>query len=81
MYVNRKKVLKKASPKIQVLKVACSRGKTNTELVDLSNRGHHVLLQTFGASALIPVLSVLSAIKAAADQMYVNVCKSAGPLQ
>lgn len=46
VYVNRKEVLKKASPKIGVLKVACSRDKMNTELVDLSNRGHHVQLQT-----------------------------------
>lgn len=74
MYVNRKKVLKKTSLKIQVLKVACGRRKTKTELVDLSNRRHHVLLQTPGWSALIPVLPVLSVIRAADDPMYVNVC-------
>lgn len=48
VYINRNKVLKKERPKIQVLRVACGRGKMNTELVDLSNRGHHVLLQTPG---------------------------------
>lgn len=49
VYVNKKKVLKKESPKIQVLRVACGRGKMNTELVDLSSRElHHVLLQTPG---------------------------------
>lgn len=73
MYVNRNKALKKASPKIQVLKVACSKDKMNTELADLSDRGHNDLLQALGRSVFIPVLPVLSVIGAAADQMHVDV--------
>lgn len=81
MYVNTKKVLKKESPQIQVLKVACSRGKMKTELVDLSNRGNHVLLQLPKGFALIPGLLILSVVKAASDQKHVNVCKSGGPMK
>jgi len=73
--------LNKASPKIQVLKVACSRGMMNTEPVDLSNRGHYILLQTPGGVCTHSCVTCITCNQGSNRRIYRNVSKTGGPLK